>query len=107
MVAVEDTDDKLVLQAATLLSPSMILSVRSLLCECDSPVVVAKVLVDVDALVVLYLRLGVDPSKDLLGFLAHCCRVVPFLSWNSVSRQPCSVWTGDSHEPGSLCAPVR
>ena len=82
-------------------------SVRALLQEGESPFVGAKLLVNSDVLVILYVRRGApQPDADFLHDVAECCEAVPFVPFNSSVGEASLVWVSRSDESGSFCGPV-
>ena len=100
------SEANMILRAPVLASRSLVRSLRAVLSEHESPMVGAKLLVNTDLLVVVYLRSGTDLDVELLEHVAESCEATAFVPWNSTAPQAHLVWMGNSNESDSLCVPV-
>ena len=100
------SEANMILRAPVLASRSLVRSLRAVLSEHESPMVGAKLLVNSDLLVVVYLRSGTDLDVELLEHVAESCEATPFVPWNSTAPQAHLVWMGNSNESDSACVPV-
>ena len=100
------TEAKMVLRAPSPAGRNLVRSLRAVLSEHESPMVGAKLLVNSDLLVVVYLRSGTDFDVEFLEHVAESCEATAFVPWDSMAPQAHLLWMGNSNESDSLCVPV-
>ena len=81
-------------------------TLRAMLDERDSPIAGAKLIVNTDVLIILYLTEDAFLGPDLLRDVAECCGAAPFRPYDSTCAEPHLAWMGASEESGSLRKPV-
>ena len=81
-------------------------TLRAMLDERKSPLARAKLIVNTDVLIILYLTEDAFLDLDLLHDVTECCGAALFRPYDSTCAEPHLAWMGASEESGGLRKPV-